>query len=151
MLYHVNGILEYCEQSFAVIDCNGVGYKLTISDNTYSAIVSQINQRVKGCKNAFVPKEMAKTEKKVGVEHASKEVLEDALRHCVTFDQNEPTITMEQFYDLGLSGKDNSAQLRDMVARHFHLGHCNAKTLYKRLCMANITYEEAEEICRRAV
>lgn len=47
MLYHVNGILEYCEQSFAVIDCNGVGYKLTISDNTYSAIVSQINQRVK--------------------------------------------------------------------------------------------------------
>ena len=47
MLHHVNGILEYCEQSFAVIDCNGVGYKLTISDNTYSAIVSQINQRVK--------------------------------------------------------------------------------------------------------
>ena len=47
MLYHVNGVLEYCEQSFAVIDCNGVGYKLTISDNTYSAIVSQINQRVK--------------------------------------------------------------------------------------------------------
>ena len=71
--------------------------------------------------------------------------------NCVTFDQNEPTITMEQFYDLGLSGKDNSAYLRDVLSRHFHLGHCNAKTLYKRLCMANITYEEAEEICRRAV
>lgn len=47
MLYHVNGILEYCEQGFAVVDCGGVGYKLTISDNTYQAIVSQINQKVK--------------------------------------------------------------------------------------------------------
>lgn len=47
MLYHVNGILEYCEQGFAVVDCGGVGYKLTISDNTYQAVVSQINQRVK--------------------------------------------------------------------------------------------------------
>ena len=47
MLYHVNGVLEYCEQSFAVVDCGGVGYKLTISDNTYSGIVSQLNQKVK--------------------------------------------------------------------------------------------------------
>lgn len=47
MLYHVNGILEYCEQGFGVVDCGGVGYKVTISDNTYSAIVSQVNQRVK--------------------------------------------------------------------------------------------------------
>ncbi len=123
----------------------------TDPDYPGESIRKQINQRVKGCKNAFVPKEMAKTEKKVGVEHASKEVLEDALKNCVTFDQNEPSITMEQFYNLGLSGKDNSAHLRDVLSRHFHLGHCNAKTLYKRLCMANITYEEAEEICRRAV
>ncbi|MBQ7353630.1 MAG: Holliday junction branch migration protein RuvA [Clostridia bacterium] len=47
MLYHVNGILEYCEQGFAVVDCGGVGYKLTISDNTYQAVVSQVNQKVK--------------------------------------------------------------------------------------------------------
>ena len=47
MLYHVNGTLEYCEQAFAVIDCTGVGYKLTISENTYSEIVSQVNKRVK--------------------------------------------------------------------------------------------------------
>ncbi|MBP3398387.1 MAG: ribonuclease M5 [Erysipelotrichaceae bacterium] len=52
-------------------------------------IRTQINQRVRGCKNAFVPKEMAKTSKKVGVEHASKEVLEEALRKCVTFDEQD--------------------------------------------------------------
>ena len=123
----------------------------TDPDHPGESIRTQINQKVKGCKNAFVPKEMAKTEKKVGVEHASKEVLEEALRNCVTFDQNEPTMTMQQFQELGLSGKDNSAQLREVVSKHFRLGHCNAKTLYKRLCMAQITFEEVEEICRRAV
>lgn len=123
----------------------------TDPDYPGESIRTQINQKVKGCKNAFVPKEMAKTEKKVGVEHASKEVLEEALRNCVTFDQNQPTMTMQQFQELGLSGKDNSAQLREVVSKHFRLGHCNAKTLYKRLCMAQITFEEVEEICRRAV
>lgn len=115
-------------------------------------IRTQINQRVKGCKNAFVPKEMAKTAKKVGVEHASKEVLEEALRKCVTFDEKgEKFITLTQYQELGLSGRPESAALREKVSKHFRLGHCNAKTLYKRLLMANIQYEEVEEICRRAV
>ena len=47
MIYHVNGTLEYCEPSFCVIDCMGVGYKLTISDNTYSGIVGGVGQRAK--------------------------------------------------------------------------------------------------------
>lgn len=124
----------------------------TDPDYPGESIRKQINQRIKGCKNAFVPKEMARTEKKVGVEHACKEVLEEALKHCVTFEQNrENGMTLEQFQSLGLSGKDNSAAARELVARHFRLGHCNAKTLYKRLCMAGISYEEVKEVCRRAV
>ena len=47
MIYHVNGTLEYCEPSFCVIDCMGVGYKLTISDNTYSSIVGSVGQKAK--------------------------------------------------------------------------------------------------------
>ena len=47
MLYHVNGTLEYCEPSFCVIDCMGVGYKLSISDNTYSSVVGHVNEKVK--------------------------------------------------------------------------------------------------------
>ena len=35
MIYHVNGTLEYSESGFCVIDCMGVGYKLTVSDNTF--------------------------------------------------------------------------------------------------------------------
>jgi len=47
MIYHVNGILEYCESGFAVIDCAGVGYKLTVSDNTYSAICAHVGEKEK--------------------------------------------------------------------------------------------------------
>ena len=47
MIYHVNGILEYCEPGFCVIDVSGLGYKLTISDNTYQAIVGHVNSKEK--------------------------------------------------------------------------------------------------------
>ena len=35
MYHYLNGILALAEISTAVIDCGGVGYKLTISENTY--------------------------------------------------------------------------------------------------------------------
>ncbi|MBQ7788317.1 MAG: Holliday junction branch migration protein RuvA [Clostridia bacterium] len=47
MIYHVYGTLEVCEPSYCVIDCQGVGYRLTVSDNTYSAILTKINQKIK--------------------------------------------------------------------------------------------------------
>ncbi len=47
MIYHVNGILEYCEPGFCVIDCSGLGYKLTISDNTYQGVVGHVGKNEK--------------------------------------------------------------------------------------------------------
>ena len=47
----------------------------TDPDYPGESIRKQINQRVKGCKNAFIDRKKAKTTKKVGVEHASKEDL----------------------------------------------------------------------------
>ena len=47
MIYHVNGILEYCEPGFCVIDCAGVGYRLQVSDNTYTAVAKHIGERQK--------------------------------------------------------------------------------------------------------
>ena len=38
MFYYLNGTLEVCEPGLAVIDVNGVGYKLTISGTTYEAM-----------------------------------------------------------------------------------------------------------------
>lgn len=38
MFYYINGKLALLDPSFAVIDAGGVGYKMTISQNTYSAM-----------------------------------------------------------------------------------------------------------------
>ncbi len=38
MFYYVNGMLAHKEPGFAVIDCGGVGYRLTVSKNTLAAL-----------------------------------------------------------------------------------------------------------------
>lgn len=47
MIYHLNGALEFCEPSFCVIDCMGVGYKLSITENTYGSIVGHVGEKMK--------------------------------------------------------------------------------------------------------
>ena len=38
MFYYISGILAHREAGLAVIDCGGVGYKLTVSQNTLSEL-----------------------------------------------------------------------------------------------------------------
>lgn len=38
MFYYISGILAHREAGFAVIDCGGVGYKLTVSQNTLAEL-----------------------------------------------------------------------------------------------------------------
>ncbi|MBQ7226036.1 MAG: Holliday junction branch migration protein RuvA [Clostridia bacterium] len=47
MIYHLNGTLELCEEGSCVIDCNGVGYRLSVSDNTYTSIVGNVGKSQK--------------------------------------------------------------------------------------------------------
>ncbi len=49
MFYYVNGKLAYLELTVAVIDCGGVGYKLSISGTTYQSLTAR-----KGSENAIV-------------------------------------------------------------------------------------------------
>ena len=119
---------------------------LTDPDSPGNRIREWINQKVSGCKNAFVEKKYARTDKKVGVEHASKEALEEALENVVVF-QEEPSKQINQsiLYELGLVGQDKSAQLRYQIGDFFHIGNCNAKTFCYRMNCLGITKEELEE------
>lgn len=47
MFYYLNGKLEYRDANTCVIDCNGVGYKLTVSLITSDSLVNKMNQNVK--------------------------------------------------------------------------------------------------------
>ena len=47
MFYYLYGTLEYREANLCVIDCGGVGYKLTVSLHTSDSLVNKMNQKVK--------------------------------------------------------------------------------------------------------
>lgn len=47
MFYYLNGNLEYRDANTCVIDCSGVGYKLTVSTLTSDSLVNKMNQKVK--------------------------------------------------------------------------------------------------------
>lgn len=105
-------------------------------------IRQRINQEIPGCKNAFLMKSQAKTTKKVGVEHASNEAIQEALKHLITYQMVIPTISYQDFVQLGFTGQSGSRELRVRIGKRYHLGECNAKTLWKRLNLLQISLQE---------
>jgi Holliday junction DNA helicase RuvA len=47
MFYYVNGTLAFRDTATAVIDCGGVGYKLTVSLNTSDSLASKMGEEVR--------------------------------------------------------------------------------------------------------
>ena len=47
MYYYLNGILEFKDHNTCVIDCGGVGYKLTVSLLTSESLNSKLGQKIK--------------------------------------------------------------------------------------------------------
>lgn len=106
-----------------------------------------INKKVPGCKNAFIEKNKAKTQRKVGVEHGQEEAIIEALEHLVTYmEKPQEEITLDDFYELGLLGKKDSSYKRKIVGETFHVGYGNAKTMRHRLNCLQITKEEIEKV-----
>lgn len=122
---------------------------IVFTDPDYSgeSIRNRINMAVPGCKQAFIDKKKARTQKKVGIEHASKEDLQEALLNVFTYQQVfEETINMEDFYALGLLGKKESQLKRAYLGELLHLGKANGKTLLKRLNMLGVEKEDIKRL-----
>ncbi len=47
MFYYLKGELAYREHGLCVIDCGGVGYKLTVSMNTSDALITKLGKEIK--------------------------------------------------------------------------------------------------------
>ncbi len=47
MFYYLNGNLAHCEAGLCVIDCGGVGYKLTVSLTTSATLTAKLGKAVK--------------------------------------------------------------------------------------------------------
>ena len=111
-------------------------------DSPGEKIRNKINDAIPGLKNTFLFKKEARTSKKVGIEHASKETLEKALQNVVTYGISLETISYDEYCELGLVGNKDSVRKRETISNKFRLGKCNAKTLFKRLNMLGISKEQ---------
>ena len=117
-------------------------------DTPGEKIRNRLNSEIPNLKNAFVLKENAKTKKKVGIEHADKQTLSEALNNLVTYSDEVDSLNLQEFNELGLSGHLDSVEKRAKLSKHYHLGKCNAKTMLKRLNMLHLTYEQINEVLK---
>ena len=111
-------------------------------DTPGEKIRKRINDAIPNLKNAFLMKEDARTSKKVGVEHANKKVIEEALSNLISYDESFDTLSYADFVDLGLVSKADSGKKREEISRKYHLGKCNAKTLFKRINLIGLRKED---------
>lgn len=119
----------------------------TDPDGPGDKVRSIINHAIPGCKNAFIEKKKAKTSRKVGVEHANKEDIIEALSHLMTYEeQMEITLSWMDFVKMGFTGKPDSQRQREILGNRLFIGKANAKTLWKRLNMLSLCKEDVERI-----
>ena len=71
----------------------------------------------------------------------------DCLLYTSTFDEHlQDTLSYEEYLDLGLNGREDSAEKRAQIARSLYLGKPNAKTLFKRLNMLQLHKTDVEKL-----
>ncbi len=115
----------------------------TDPDYPGNKIRSLINEQIPGVKHAFIQREKAKTSRKVGIEHANKEDIIEALQHVLTYEEQfTQSISLQDLMELGMSGNSNSAKLREQVGNALFIGKCNVKTLWKRLNLLQINRQQ---------
>lgn len=122
---------------------------LTDPDFPGEKIRNTISQQIPNCKHAFIDKKRAIKHHKVGVAECDQEEIIRALTHVLTKKKSKTNILLTQtdLYTLQLCGSD-SAINKEKVCAHFHLGHCNSKTLLKRLNLLGITIEQIKEVLK---
>lgn len=119
----------------------------TDPDSPGERIRSIITEAVPNAKQAFLRKKdcISSNNKKVGIEHASKEAIIEALSNV--YSSNEvTTITNIDLYQLGLNGSNDSAILRDKISDILNIGRPNCKTFLKRLNLLGLTKKDVEEL-----
>jgi len=114
-------------------------------------IRARINERVPGCKQAYLPRADAKDKRgKIGVEHASPEAIERALGAVYeTEEKQEAEVTREMILAADLIGGPAASKRRKRLGQVLAIGEPNAKQLVKRVASIRITKQEWEDALKQ--
>ena len=124
---------------------------LTDPDYPGLRIRNIVSNNVPGVFHAYVDRSKSIKGKKLGVAECDEEEIRRALSKLVKFEYDEKNEIVSSFnlFELGLTGKTNSKELRMKVFKHFDLGYGNAKTLAKHLSLAGISIEDVKEFLKK--
>ncbi|MBC1984340.1 ribonuclease M5 [Listeria booriae] len=121
---------------------------LTDPDFPGEKIRKQIDAAVPGCHHAFIKRSDAlpKYGRGLGVEHATPDIIREALQHFHTSDDRITTseISYERLVNLGLMGGSGAKAKRQKLGEILKIGYTNGKQLQARLRMFGITNEQFE-------
>lgn len=118
-------------------------------DSPGEKIRRTINQYVGETKHIFMQKKdcIDTINHKVGIEHAKKEKLKEALNsHIVELNDEKKVWNLQRLMKYNLAGTKDAKKRRLKVSQALHIGKCNAKTFIERLNMLNVTEDEVIEV-----
>ena len=121
----------------------------TDPDSPGERIRSEVLRVVPNAKNAFIHKKdaISHNNKKVGVEHASKEMIRNALIDIYNVTKKEKgNITNIDLFNLGLNGNDLSSIYRDRISDILNIGRPNNKSFLKRINEIGLSLDKLEEL-----
>lgn len=120
---------------------------LTDPDSPGNRIRKVLDEHIDGLCHAFVDKKVSIKKHKVGVAESTKEEVLKALNNLIINNKdNIETIGMSEIVELGLTGNDNSMELRLYICDYYHLGYCSTnKTFIKRLNALKINKKMIKE------
>lgn len=108
-------------------------------DNAGEKIRSLIAEQIVDVKHAFIKKSDCQIKGDIGVEHASVSVIRESLNNVISYQNNKSDLLFVDMIELGLANTSASRLKRESLCNALNLTYANAKTLYKRLLMLNIT------------
>lgn len=118
----------------------------TDPDSPGNRIRHRIQQLIPNASHLYLQSKQAKWKHKVGIEHASLEDILEAFDYISEGIVEENSLSWQEYIELGLSGKVDSKEKRNVLAEKLHIGQANAKTFYRRLNMLQVTFEELERM-----
>ncbi len=120
---------------------------LTDPDFPGNQIRKKINDNIEGCYNAYITKENAIKNNKVGVAESTKEEILLALSKLKIYEHKkiDNSLTIRDLYDLNLNGKEDSKLLREKLCDYLRIGYSNNKKLLNKLNLLGIDRKQLEE------
>jgi ribonuclease M5 len=135
---------------------------LTDPDQAGEAIRRRLTERFPDAVQCYMAREEAEKADDIGIENACPEDIRAALEKALELhgtaagrDSGKTAdtyreVTMRDLTELGLSGTDGAAELRNAVCRELGIGYCNARMLLTRLRGFRIGYEALAETAEKS-